>query len=524
MAWYYTFEAKEIQRFILQSDKLRDMVGGSELVSQLCDKFLIEALSSVGVENPVEAIIANAAGWARIIFNEREQAETFYAHWPLAVSRFAPGLQLIQALVEQSGTLPEAMDAGFKLLREARNRNLVQLPEIGPLMERYIRTGGAAVKTMPEREEKVFVDRQTWRKRMAVKKGSSLTGKISEEYLDTEWPYEIEEIADGKSSYVAVIHADGNDLGATIMKIGDHLKARPDDAAAIFRAFSEAIDEATRAAAASASEATIFADYRSRSAESKKAKIAARPIVLGGDDLTIIVRADLALEFTRVFLEKFEEHSRAILDDKLEQFHIAGRPQFLTACAGIAFVKKAYPFSSAYHMAETLCDHSKHEAKANRVQHGAEKYVPSSFTFHRITTSMAEGFREVKAQELTGRAAAGTKPLRFWFGPYAVGAHGGALPAFQKLRDLSRAAAALPSGSIRTLIDTLHRDPVTARNDYGRILQVANAAKGTVLDQAFAALTEHGETVLWNRENHTPILDAHLLSEINGDADDNGHA
>jgi len=28
-------------------------------------------------------------------------------------------------------------------------------------------------------------------------------------------------------------------------------------------------------------------------------------VVLGGDDLTVIIRADLALEFTAQFLEKF---------------------------------------------------------------------------------------------------------------------------------------------------------------------------------------------------------------------------
>jgi len=56
MSWYYTFEAKEIQSFILQSDKLREMVGGSELVSRLCGSFLHDALKALGVHNPEQII------------------------------------------------------------------------------------------------------------------------------------------------------------------------------------------------------------------------------------------------------------------------------------------------------------------------------------------------------------------------------------------------------------------------------------------------------------------------------------
>jgi hypothetical protein len=39
-SFLYSFEAKEIQKFIMRGDKLREMVGGSELVNQLCGEFL----------------------------------------------------------------------------------------------------------------------------------------------------------------------------------------------------------------------------------------------------------------------------------------------------------------------------------------------------------------------------------------------------------------------------------------------------------------------------------------------------
>jgi hypothetical protein len=522
MAWYYTFEAKEIQRFILQSDKLRDMVGGSELVNLLCGDFLEQALEACGLAKPADAIIANAAGWARVLFEEEQQAREYYEIWPLLVSRFAPGIQIVQALLEIRGSLPDVMDAGFKALRAARNLNYPDLPEAGPLVERAPRTGGTAVAFYKEHDDKVLVDSATLRKRASAE-GKSLTEKLSNNidiHLE-DWPFELDDIVSDKSAYIAIIHADGNDLGTSLMRINEHLKGDAQEARAIYRGFSDAIEETTVAAVRAACDRTIFADHERNKKNGTKKKLAARPIVLGGDDLTIIIRADLAVEFTRIFLETFESGSKSILGEHLGRFKIQGCPERITACAGIAFVKKAYPFSAAYHMAETLCDHTKMVAKSERMG-SALTCVPSSFTFHRITTSMAEGFGEVKQQELTGRGLYQTEPLKFWYGPYAVGEFAGKLPLLADLEKLRSAIDNLPTGSIRTLIGTLYNDPISAGSDYGRILQVAGEEARTDLNSALIKMTGPSDHPLWNNQNQTPVADAHLLRVITrGGTDEN---
>lgn len=528
MAWYYTFEAKEIQGFILQSDKLREMVGGSELVSRLCGKFLHDALKAVGVGNPEKAIIANAAGWARIRFDDESQAREFAEAWPMVVSRYAPGLKLIQALLPIDGTLPEAVRKGIQILRGERNLNEAVLPETGPLIERNPRTGAAAVKLQTDSRsgKPVPMDQQTIRKRDISKNHSSLTGKISSQFGHDDWPYEIEEIASRKSSYIAVIHADGNDLGSTLMRISEHLEKSPDEADAIYRELTEVIDDITVSAVREASENILFPEFLEKKAAGKKdVKIAARPIVLGGDDLTIIVRSDLAIDFTNSFLEAFEKLSLQKLASLRKR--IKGFPEVLTACAGIAFVKKSYPFSSAYHMAESLCEHTKKAAKADRDKRkSADGHVavPSSFSWHRITTSMAESFTEIRKQELTGRGLYEAKddngnkirkPVQFCFGPYAVGNCAGNIPPLDKLLDLRKAVQSLPGGSIRTLISTLHTDPVTALKDYARILEVAEEPQSAAFSKALANLTGNSESRgLWDKEMKTPLADAHLLAEI----------
>ena len=517
MAWYYTFEAKEIQSFILQSDKLRDMVVGSELVAQLCGRFLENSLKAVGVNDPHSVIIANAAGWARLKFDEESQAKEFACHWPLMVSRYAPGLRLVQALLPIQGNLPDVMQQAMDQLRAERNCNQVSLPEIGPLVERSPRTGLAANSApFDEKADKpVPLDLQTMRKRNYAETQSSLTKRILSTLPHDVWPYEIEEIASDKSAYVAVIHADGNDLGSMLMRIREHLCSNPDSAAAVYRELSERIDRITVSAVQEATGAVLAPDYQTRKQHKADAKIAARPIVLGGDDLTIIVRADLAVPFTATFLEAFERHSQ----EQLAGFRntIKDFPELLTACAGIAFVKKSYPFTAAYHMAETLCDYTKKQAKADRdAKKQADKHlpVPSSFTWHRITSSMTGGYADVQRHELTGRGLLENRPVRFWFGPYAVGSQTGNLPLLETVQNLSKTVSMLPGGSIRTLISTLHTDPVTARKDYERIREVAGTDKSSGFKLYLGQLTGQPENSLVNADCHTPLADAYLLAEL----------
>jgi len=74
--------------------------------------------------------------------------------------------------------------------------------------------------------------------------------------------------------------------------------------------------------------------------------------------------------------------------------------------------------------------------------------------------------------------------------------------------------AELPTGSIRTLISTMHTDPVSAVKDYQRVLQVASADKSENFHNALQALTANTEQQLWNADMQTPLADAHLLAGI----------
>lgn len=520
--YLYTFEAKEIQKFILQSDKLKEMIGGSEIVSQLCGDFLKNALATLGCTN--HTIVANAAGWARIIFTDEDEMKCFFAHWPLLVAQFAPGLQVIQAVVSfvEDSEISEALEHVNKQLRRERNVRMRSLPEITPLIERNPLTGLAAVTrtdATKEADKKAkLLDRQSERKRI-FQEGTLTVNELIKIESGQEWPDEFDKIVDSDKNFLAIIHADGNDLGSTLIKIKEHVKKTDVDAAMVYGKFSEVIQRATVNAVQSA-----YDEVLKPAAKLREGIIPGRPIVLGGDDLTIIVRADLAFDFTTHFLREFESLSESLLGKELAG--VVDLPKKLTACAGIAFVKKAYPFVNGYSLAESLCGYTKQQAKGTKylVTDDVSKteYIPSSFAFHRNTSSIAGDYGEVRQKELTSCDG----KIKLWYGPYTTCEKTGGLPTFQNLEKLGKALKGLPGGSVRELIADLYVNANDAEARYERMLQVADKKKSNALIVALEELISSGAPAYLRNDGHTPLLDAHIAANLQlmteEETDDNG--
>ena len=288
-----------------------------------------------------------------------------------------------------------------------------------------------------------------------------------------------------------------------LIEIGSYLKKQPLKAGEIYAGFSNAIEEATVHAAQAAYCQVLLKDFE----ENKRHCIAARPIVLGGDDLTLIIRADLAVAFSETFLSEFETGSEKALSKHLGRFTIPNIPRQLTACAGIAFVKQSFPFSAGYELAESLCSYTKNAAKLNKTDTGM---TPTSFAFHKVTTSMTDSYDEVVAKELSSEGYC------LAFSPYYIGSSTDSLTTLNDLKNLIKVLGELPSGTVRTLISTIYSDISKADNEFNRILQIAGARKKALLVKALSKLTENEEQPLWDNRKRTPLKDAYDLRELMG--------
>ena len=148
-------------------------------------------------------------------------------------------------------------------------------------------------------------------------------------------------------------------------------------------------------------------------------------MVLSGDDLTVILRGDLAIPYIRSFLTYFETLTAE--DDAIKDLVKTGKG--LTACAGIAFMKSSYPFYYGYRLAEELCGRAKRSAK--RID---AELAPSCLMFHKVQDSFVEDFDEIARRELT--PAPGHS---FEFGPYFLEEQAG----YARIDDLTRWTGAL---------------------------------------------------------------------------------
>jgi CRISPR/Cas system-associated protein Cas10 (large subunit of type III CRISPR-Cas system) len=338
--YLYGASVQGIQDFIFQTNKLVEIAGASELVEQICFEAFKEYVKD---EKEKDANwIVRAAGKIIYIFENKENCEKAVLKFPRKVMKMAPGITISQSVVFIKGDLSDygkQSDELEKKLREQRNK-AIRSQTLGLMaIKRAPSTGLPAVeevrKEYGDGNEKELIDEASVSKK-DMRDSIELAKKaFGEGITQKEITNEIDRIA-GKNNWIAVIHADGNGLGNIVQKVGKDAKKMKD--------FSSELDKITKESARSAFD-EVKKNYF------KGDIIPIRPVVLGGDDLTMICKADFAVEYTKIFLEAFEEESEKRLKNKL------------TACAGIAYVKSSYPFHYAVDLAKQLCKRAKKKTK-----------------------------------------------------------------------------------------------------------------------------------------------------------------
>jgi len=385
----YGASVQGIQNYIFQTNELLDIIGASELVKEVCTTLFKDC---VGGTYKKDNVIMTAAGNVKYVFESWELCKRVVREFPKKVAEAAPGVTFSQAVEiwdDNPDKFKEIVDKLEKKLRIQRNRPMkcTTIGRMGILRSR--KTGLPVVKI----DKVEYLDETTQKKREAASGGtkdSLCVDAFGSKLKGWAFPYDVSEICD-KNNWIAIIHADGNGLGKIVQEIGGDREK--------FRAFSLSLDKATKAAAQAA-----FSEIFPLEGWDKVVPI--RPIVIGGDDFTVICRGTLAMDYAQAYLSHFEKET----ERRLKKYGIKTYSK-LTACAGIAFIKSNYPFYYGYELAEALCGEAKKDAKSEeRLQNGI---APSCLMFHKVQDSFVTSFAEIEKRELT--------PADDWsykYGPY----------------------------------------------------------------------------------------------------------
>lgn len=473
--YLYGASIQGIQEFIFKTNKLREITGASEIINSITGtKFLGKFVASNILENN---LIQNAAGIVKIVFDKKEDAKKIVLEFPKEVYTLAPGIVVSQAMVEIKGDLVKAIDNLEQKLGEERNTRPFPT-EIGFMgIERSRRTGGNLVEFVNNNSENL--DSATKAKLDSSDSFELFKNGLKEDVSKEQIKTEMDDISGGSDKkWIAVVHADGNGLGLLIQNMGEVLVTKPiQEQIKFLRKFSTSLDESTKEACKISFKECIEREY------DLDYGYPTRPVILGGDDLTIIVRADLALPFTTSFLKEFQKQTKAKLDFMVKEgLEIIN--DGLSACAGIAYVKNAYPFHYAIDLAEQLCKSSKKHVKAGIKP---TEMPVSALEFYKVNDSFIQPLSEMKERTHELIHENTERKISFNAGPYLV--HGNKnsehnlchlIKLIDDLEEFEIGNNHKGLGKIRQLVDEYHADPARAAMFLERISEI-NPELGNII-------------------------------------------
>lgn len=417
-------EATGIQEYIFGSNDLRQNIGASANVTRATGEWVFETLDELGVQHNVHKdgahyamdsktgqydirdksvlagqvqaeVVSAGVGNALVLFADVSTATRFSERLTRRVLLDAPGLQLVTA--QHSGARGQDVLADeLGKLRTQLARRKADAVVAAPL-------GGLGVTAVCAYTGLPAVDQDDEGQLISAVVQGKLTGrKAGEKHLETVLPqvkerqldfvYDFDHFGDkGESSYIAVIHTDGNGMGKRIEKIGKDY-ARPDQNAQFIlalRNWSRQVSQATTHALQATVVALLSADgdVGKIAFTPDKQRLRFRPIVFGGDDVTFVCEGRLGLSIAAKYLA--ELHKQSLADQN---------PFY--ARAGVAVVKTHFPFSRAYDLATALCASAKDYIKARQEPPYNEPDV-TALDWHFAVSGLVLNLQHIRAREYT---------------------------------------------------------------------------------------------------------------------------
>lgn len=435
------FETSGNQRFIFSTNKLRENVGASELTYQAGTRYVLEAIESITkvrlydqnpgrmrqnlvdrVKNPpieestqeVEVIIATS-GKALILTKSDSIALDIITCVTARCLREAPGLT-IHGVVSQNFhpnqiSISKLENEVYDLLERIRaevpgvDQRFLRLPIVEDC-----RTSGLPAAHFdenppdPNPRSTVSISKRT----MTSHGVQRIINVCEREVPDVSLYNTIDQIEKLQDlDWLAIIHADGNGLGNVFLNFAELAHTREPqhwrEHLNKLRRFSLALDVCAERAFIKAlqklSEKYLQVELKN-GCETLAAPVV--PLVLGGDDLTVVCHGRYAMNFTHQFIEAFEqetacadpEHFDGIIGELLNR---AFGVSYLSICAGVVIMKPHFPFHAGYALAEHLLKSAKIVKRV--VKNSDGKLLPcSAVDYHVLYDSSNAEFDRIRGQ------------------------------------------------------------------------------------------------------------------------------
>jgi hypothetical protein len=362
-----------IQDYVFRTNDLQHHLGASELVRRATSTWVYEQLIALPNNMPgadvllddkhiersdvAAEVLYSGGGNAVLLFDDPAQAKEFIQALTRTALLEAPGLNVTVASRPFEWHDENACDLGARVgellgddLRRKKQRGRDvggELLGLGVTADCEF-TGLPAIKRGGKEDQRISAEIAA---KLAMVSGADK--RLKDEIGGDDFVRDFDEFgAKGESSYIAVIHADGNRMGKRFEALAKAGLRNRDYISAV-RALSASVNEASQAALRVTADAIRKMPHengeRSGFSPFKNGKMLFRPIIFGGDDATFVCDGRLGLTVAARYLEEFAQQ-------KLKERDGEKHP---TARAGIAIVKTHFPFGQAYRLAEELAKSAK---------------------------------------------------------------------------------------------------------------------------------------------------------------------
>lgn len=342
------YDIRDIQKYIFNTNKVRDIIGASLLVENLLKRGIAECLRKHPEVKDAMQEQFIGGGNACYLFRTGRDAEIINRELSSWILKETRSLQLAIAAVPKT----ERYDQDYENLQKEMIRVKMKMPKTSlmgalPIVIHEETTGLPVTKVIqgPEGEERVSAE--VAEKRKMLYEIAPVPGIKFDDMVDQK----------EKDSTLAIVHIDGNSMGKRIKVLMEH-ETNYQQAMDKMKKVSESINISFQEAFQQMEEKVIHWAERTPGEDAKKHYV--RKIICAGDDITFVCTGKLALTLVEAFVHALND--KEMYSDVSSGKENPEEKRF-SVCAGIAYMHSHFPFSDAYQIAEQCCENAKKKAK-----------------------------------------------------------------------------------------------------------------------------------------------------------------
>lgn len=380
------YDVRGIQNYIFYTNRIKEIIGASSIVENIITDALDDIIEEQKLDK--EKYLTNwtkddssaffndtsikmqvmfiGGGNAYVLFREGALCELFNRKLAKYLLEHTYSLQLAVAVIEKTDNYKNDYEAINEKMGEIKSKMPSAKP-IGafPFMKVDSVTGAPVSGKSP------YDDKYICKESLLKLNNYKVDPEAYENLLDNLVTQK------GDSSFLAVVHIDGNNMGKRIKSIMQN-QIKYDEAVSTMRKISKNLKDSFIDAY---QEMEDYIEKRKPEIKPGYQGKLCRKLILAGDDITFICNAMVAMDAVKVFLKNIAGKTMYYDEFKTEKQNL--QEYGLSACGGIAYMNSHFPFSDAYEVAEACCASAKNRAKEaeRRAEGGMDGMIGNFFDF-----------------------------------------------------------------------------------------------------------------------------------------------